>query len=206
MSYPLQHPFTCLLAGPSGSGKTTFVRHLLEEKNNLIIPAPQRVVWAYGAWQDGYKTMNHLVDEWVEGIPRMEDFDPQKNNLLILDDLMLEADERVTEFFTKGSHHRNTSIIHLTQNLFHKGKEHRTISLNAHYMVLFKNPRDAKQVTNLGKQMYPGNVKFLQEAFDDATKEPYGYLLIDLKQSTPDQYRVRTNIFGTTFVYVPRKI
>jgi hypothetical protein len=44
--------------------------------------------------------------------------------------------------FTKKSHHRNISVMYIEQNLFHKGKNHRTISLNAHYMVLFKNPRD----------------------------------------------------------------
>ena len=32
-------------------------------------------------------------------------------------------------FFTKGSHHRNLSIIYIVQNIFHQGKEMRNISL-----------------------------------------------------------------------------
>ena len=36
----------------------------------------------------------------------------------------------VTKLFTKKSHHCNTSVIYLVQNVFPKGKESRTISLN----------------------------------------------------------------------------
>ena len=43
--------------------------------------------------------------------------------------------------------------------------------------------------------MYPGNAKFLIEAFGDATSKPYGYLLIDLKPDTEERLRIRTNIF-----------
>jgi UDP-N-acetyl-D-mannosaminuronic acid transferase (WecB/TagA/CpsF family) len=43
----------------------------------------------------------------------------------------------------------------IVQNLFHRGKHHRTISLNAHYMVLFKNQRDVSQIMALAHQMYP---------------------------------------------------
>ncbi|MEG7523558.1 MAG: hypothetical protein M3H12_10715, partial [Chromatiales bacterium] len=83
----------------------------------------------------------------------------------------------------------------------------RTISLNTQYIVLFKNPREAGQVSHLAKQMYPGNIKYMQQAFKDATAEAYGYLLVDLKQETPETHRLRTCIFPddvVQFVYVPR--
>jgi len=73
----------------------------------------------------------------------MEDIDGKEPVLLIVDDLMQETDQSVAILFTKGSHHRGVNIIFLAQNLFPKNKFARTISLNAHYMVLFKNPRDA---------------------------------------------------------------
>jgi len=53
---------------------------------------------------------------------------------------MQETNETVVNLFTKGSHHRNISIMYLAQNLFPKNKFARTISLNEHYMILFKNP------------------------------------------------------------------
>ena len=96
--------------------------------------------------------------------------DPSTNNLVIIDDLMAETDARVTTLFTKKSHHANTSVLYLVQNLFPKNKESRTISLNAQYMVLFKNPRDTSQISHLAKQMYPGKVKFVQESFEKRDK------------------------------------
>ena len=105
------------------------------------------------------------------------------------------TDKSITNLFTKGSHHRNISVIYIVQNLFNTNKEHRTISLNAHYLVIFKNPRDASQIVHLAKQMYPGQTRYVQEAFNLATREPHGYLLVDLKQFTPDNLRMRSHIF-----------
>ena len=125
----------------------------------------------------------------------------------VLDDLMAETDERVTNLFTKKSHHCNTSVIYLVQNLFPKNKESRTTSLNSQYIVVFKNPRDVSQMTTLAKQMYPGRVKFVQEAFADATSTPYGYILVDLKQDTPEDLRLRTSILpddAVQYVYMPK--
>ena len=116
-------------------------------------------------------------------------------SILILDDLMSQADDRVENIFTKLSHHKSVSVLFLTQNLFFKSKQARTISLNSHYIVVFKNARDAMQISNLARQMYPGNSKFMVEAFKDATSGPYGYLLIDMKPYTEEAYRLRTNIF-----------
>ena len=78
--------------------------------------------------------------------------------------------------------------------------------MNAHYIVMFKNPRDALQVATLARQMYPGKSKFLVEAFKDATEKPFGYLLLDLKPDTEEKYRVRTQIFPgeRQFVYLPK--
>ena len=55
--------------------------------------------------------------------------------------------------------------------------------------------------------MYPGRVKLVQEAFKDATSVPYGYLLVDLKQDTPEDMRQRTTILPdetVQYVYVPK--
>ena len=188
-----QHPFTCIVAGPTGCGKTTFVARLLRNASEMIDPPPERVTWYYGEWQAGYKNLDIPNMRMEEGLPQSFDNDG-KRGLVVLDDLMAETDDRVTNLFTKKSHHSNTSVIYLVQNLFSKNKESRTISLNSQYMIVFKNPRDVTQMTTLAKQMYPGRVKFVQEAFADATASPYGYLLIDLKHNTPDDMRLRTSI------------
>jgi hypothetical protein len=109
---------------------------------------------------------------------------------------MNEADQNACNLFTKLSHHRNVSVVFITQNLFHKNKFVRTMNLNTHYIVMLKNPRDASQVAILARQMYPGKSQFVMEAYEDATKEPHGYLLIDPRPDTDDRYRIRAKIFS----------
>lgn len=129
------------------------------------------------------------------------------SNLIVIDDQMDEAGENkeVSRMFTKGSHHRDISVFLFVQNMFHKGKESRTQSLNTHYYVIFKNPRDKSQIRALSCQMYPENSKFLVESFEDATREPYGYLVIDLRQETPENLRIKKGVFTHEYadVYVP---
>ena len=100
---------------------------------------------------------------------------------------------KITQFFTRGSHHTSTSVFFLTQNLFEKGL--RTISINSHYIVLFKNLRDQTQIKTLAKQIFPDKPKYLLESYKDATSKQYGYLLIDITTSCDDNLRLRTNIF-----------
>lgn len=61
---------------------------------------------------------------------------------------------------------------------------------------------------HLAQQVFPENPKFLQESFNDATAEAHGYLMLDLKQFTSDEYRVKTKVFpddSFTVVYVPKQ-
>jgi hypothetical protein len=90
----------------------------------------------------------------------MDNLDPREKHLIILDDLMDETDQRVASLFTKKSHHRNISVMYIVQNLLH----HRTINLNAHYMVLFQNLTDVSQIMTLAHQMYPRRTEFFLEA------------------------------------------
>ncbi|KAK3750028.1 hypothetical protein QZH41_008668 [Actinostola sp. cb2023] len=82
------------------------------------------------------------------------------------------------------------SVYHIT------GKIMRTLSLNAAYLVLFKNPRDKLQITTLGKQMNPGKTDQFLHKYEAAVKRPYGYLFLDLKPNTPEEYRLRTNVLS----------
>jgi len=167
-------------------------------------PPPEKIIYCYGEYQNLFSQYPNV--EFNQGLPDVTQFDGQKRVLLILDDLMSESGDDVEKIFTKFSHHRNISIMYLSQNLFYKSKQNRTMSLNAHYLVIFKNPRDANQLATLARQMYPGKSKFLIEAFGDATRHPYGYLLIDLKPDTDDKIRIRTQIFSdeTQVVYVKK--
>ena len=100
---------------------------------------------------------NYPGVQFHDGLPEVSSFDGKKRTLFVMDDLMTSMDDRVVDIFTKISHHWNLSV-YLTQNLFYKNKQTRTLSLNSHYIVLFKNASDATQVNNRSVRCTPVKV------------------------------------------------
>ena len=198
--YKFIHPFTSMVSGPSKSGKTYLVREILKNYKILtdINSETLKVIWAYGTWQEIYneKISENVNIQYFSGLPNEEDFD-YKPHILIIDDLMNELgdDKKFSNLFTKFSHHKNISIIFISQNMFHKGKQMRNVSLNCDYYVVMKSPRAKNQLQYLAREIFPGKTKYLLESYEDATADkPHSYLKIDLTQNTPDKYRISTNI------------
>ena len=187
------------MSGPSGSRKSSFCIRFLQNIDYLCTEGSfgGGIVWCYS--EKSAVPSRHQLPANVrfnEGVP--EDFGSANGEpcLVILDDLLNDVySKQVCELFTRGSHHRNIRVILMTQNLFHQGRFCRDISLNAHYTVALKNVRDKKQFMFLAGQVYPEDSIGLYIAYLDATQESYGYLLLDLTQSTNDGLRFRTNIF-----------
>ena len=201
--FRFKHPFTCIVSGPTSCGKTTFIKDLLHRNDRFIKPRLQRIVWLYKRWQPLYEDILKSVVprvEFVQGLPdniESDDFiRPNMRNLVVIDDLATACskDSRVSDLFTEGSHHRNLSVIVLNQNLYHS--KNPTERRNCQYLVLFKNPIDKQAMMTLARQMYPGKTDYFLKKFDEATSEPYHYLLVDLRADTKEVNRFQTNVLG----------
>ena len=182
-------PANFYISGQSQSGKSYLVRKLLRHVSEMFYSVPTQVVYCYGEYQKEFDELQGV--DFIEGFPAdlTELTRGHEQTLLVLDDLMSECsgDQRVSDLFTRGSHHKGVSVLYLTQNLFPPGKLSRTISLNSHYFIVFKNPRDSLGIATLAKQMFPRRSQYLMDSFHDATKEPYSYLLIDCHPQTPEK-------------------
>ena len=99
------------------------------------------------------------------------------------------------DLFTKGSHHRNISVLLLTQNFFHQGTHCRDISLNAKYLVLLENVRDKNQILYLARQEYPEDRHNIYKAYLHATIQPHSYFILYFAQDTDGKLKFRTNVF-----------
>ena len=88
----------------------------------------------------------------------------------MLDDLSNETYLRgVCVLFTKGSHHRDISLILITKNLFQQARLSRDISLNAKYLVVFKNVRNKNKFAYLARHVYPEDSNGMYESYLDTT-------------------------------------
>ena len=125
-----KHPFTCTICGPSGCGKPSFCVRLIANLDRLCtVPDFRDIVWCFS--EDSAIPRKQLATAGRQiiyhgGIP---DFENASNGprLVVLDDLLNEAYSReLCDLFTKGSHHRDISVILITQNLFHQGRFSRT--------------------------------------------------------------------------------
>ena len=209
------HPNSSLtIVGPTCSGKSWWTARFLKEARVMYEKDPPAKILfchARGVWQSLYDQMESTVQgiEFHEGLPTaamLEELSANdRHNIVVLDDLMHEV-TRSTDcelLFTQYCHHKRFSVLFLTQNAFRAGKNARTIALNTHYLVLFKNMRDELQIRCLARQMFPGHTDYFMKAYNDATSVPFGYLLIDNFPGTDPRYRVRTHVFPNedTVVY-----
>lgn len=194
-----------MITGSTGSGKTKWVQKFLENIDSMYLyDPPKDVLYCYGVDQplyDEIRNIPHLNVTFNEGVPAIEDIlDYSESNvhkLIILDDLAHHVikSQDMQLLFTQYCHHKNLSCIFIQQNLFQQGKYSKTIAMNCGYIVLFDNVRDKMQIMCLARQIFPNKSKQFLGVFRDATKTPYGYLVIDFSPNIDDRMRLRTNIF-----------
>ena len=187
-------PATVILSGCTCSGKTTFAKKLISNLN-LFDVQPKKIIYFYAVYSRDFELFDDHV-QFIEGLPL--DFaqfsDNKTHTLIIIDDLQQEAanSKAVECLFTRDAHHRNMSVLFLTQNVFYQGKVMRTLALNAHVIVLFKNPRCNSQIQTLQQQL---GIKHVLEAYNDVMKTPYSYLIIDVGPKSNPLFQMRTNVF-----------
>ena len=190
------------MAGPTSCGKTSLVRNILGHYKctTTIVEEKLMVLWCYGQWQNCYEddVPEAIEIEYHEGVPTLSFLEEKRPAVVVLDDLMFQIskDMRVAEMFTTHSHHLGFSVFFLTQNITSKGRGIVEVNRNTKYLILFKNPRDGHAVNTVGRQIMNDNKRHFREVFNDATKNPFGYLIIDCHSETPREFLLRTNIVG----------
>jgi energy-coupling factor transporter ATP-binding protein EcfA2 len=212
----LETPSTAIIAGPSGSGKTTFIFEALKHSKGLFKDPPKQIYYCFGVYQPMFDRMKEDIEniQFIEGIPSRDMLESwamsePSSKLLIMDDLLQEGSKNsnLVSIYCQFSHHYNITAWYVTQNVYFPGKEFRTISLNTHYFMLFKNYRDERQIQTLARQIFSNSVNYMMEAYRKAVKERYNFLLIDLSPHSETLYKLRSHILPGQLmtVYLPEK-
>jgi hypothetical protein len=108
---------------------------------------PGGIIWCYSEQsavpQQQLASLKKKNVQVRDGLPENFENAQALPCLFILDDLLNEVFSRaVCDLFTKGSRHRNHSVILITQNCFYQAPHCRDILVNAKYLFALKNLRD----------------------------------------------------------------
>lgn len=199
--FPIKTNFALCIAGPSGSGKSTFCVDLLNRAGQIFDVEFDKIYWILGDPNAKPKNLITPVEYLLE-VPSEFNNESGLPQCYVLDDSMFETQNKsVANLFTRGSHHQNISVIFITQNIFHRGRYSRDISLNFTHLCIMNNPRDRSQFQYLARQLYVECPKELERVYKEVQR-PYGYLFIDLTQDTHDLFRFRTDIFNPNYLTV----
>ena len=201
--FVFKNPSSILVVGPSNSGKTTFLSKLLLENKDVFEVPPRKIVYCYGSWQPLFERPQFKAIHFHEGVPTEDDLHrwftnskESKGGVLVMDDLMSDGgdDKTVLKIFTQHSHHMHLTTFYICQDLFPKGKYAKTISRNAQYIIVFKNPRDTLAIKTLLIQMYPSTWRKVLDVYNNVTKPAWSYLVFDLHPRTPDTCRLVSHV------------
>ena len=213
---PLQHPFMMTVCGPTQCGKTRYIADLIKQNDKLIVPPVDKLLYLYSTEQTGYDDIKKNIRdnaatstlktyEFLDcsnGIPSINDLRGKlsKATLLVLDDLMVLAAsnkinlENLDNIASRDSHHTNTSVIFVCQNLNYGNGRLRNCRTNSQYHTIFKSLTDTRDM-----YMIAANKKIplacMRKIVADVGKKQYGYVLFDGSPRSYDNTRVRTGIF-----------
>ena len=193
------HSLHCLVAA-SGSGKTHYCLSLIKNIEFFYKERPKHILYVYEVWQDIFDTISGV--EFIQHLPdidKITSYDKDDFKCLILDDQCssISNSKDYSNLFCITAHHYNYTVFYLKQSLFDRGgKYSRLINLQIHYFHLFECKRDIGTISNLGKQILPGEASYFMDCYRKATSTKYQPLLVDLHPHTDQKYMLRTDIFN----------
>jgi hypothetical protein len=204
------------VCGPSQCGKSHFIAKLIKNHDELIYPHVDKLLYLYSADQPNYDDIKKQIRDNAntstlqtcefldcnKGIPAIDEIKAKmgKATLLVLDDLMVIATANSTNLMNlnniayRDSHHSNTSVIFVCQNLNFGSGKLRNCRVNSQYHVMFRSLTDFRDI-----EMIANNKKIsqsvLHKILNDIGKKQYPYLCFDGSPKSFANTRVRAGIF-----------
>jgi hypothetical protein len=159
------------MCGPTQCGKTALIRDMIEHIDRVIVPTPDKLLYLYTAEQSNYDDIKQTIRNNAEtsklktyefidcnqGIPSISELKNKLGDatLLVLDDLMVVAAsntknvENLNNIVSRDSHHTNTSVIFVCQNLNFGNGKLRNARVNSQYHVIFNNLSDHRDIETI---------------------------------------------------------
>ena len=196
----LKENFKLFICGPSRCGKTFFVSDLIENIHSFARKPPDTIVYVYSVWQAKFDEIGNIVTYFIQDDDKIEENIKirceDSSSLVIFDDMINSSSlPYLAKLFTVDARHMNMSVVFLTQRMFVNNEYFRQISQNCDFFCVFKNPRNSSEIRTLSQQLTPGDMKLI-DIYQEATKDPFSYLFINLTQECKDQVKYLSHLFN----------
>ena len=158
--------------------------------------SPSQAIEEYTGPKDNNINANFFTN--CELIPDPSELDPEKKNLLILDDCYLGKQNKAEAYYSRGRHN-NCDTVFLSQNYFRLPRQ--TIRENCNFLILFK--QDIRNINHIhADHCSEISLEEFRSFCNQVWKTKHAFVTIDLTSGI-ENGKFRKNL--STF-YIPNKL
>jgi hypothetical protein len=188
--HKLNLPFRMLIIGGSGAGKTQTLMNLIRVMNgtinNIYIITKNRDEPLYNYLESKVDT-GLTITEGIDSAPNLDEFDKKEQSLIVMDDLVLEKNQKQLEQYFIRARKLNCSLVYLSQSYFGVPK---MIRMNLNYLII-KRLNTLQDLFRMMREYSLGVSKdvlvdLYQHSIQDNKQD---FLLVDLDSEPKDRFR-----------------
>ena len=192
----LNLPFRMLIIGGSGSGKTQTLMNIIHNMNDtfneiyVITKNKQEPIYEY--LEDKLVDKGVSVVEGIENAPNLDkDINKKDQTLIVMDDLVLESNQKPLEEYFIRARKQNCSLIYISQSYYAVPK---MIRKNLNYLVI-KQLSSLQDLFRIMREYSLGDNKAqIKKIYENATSDnKQDFLLVDLDATPENRFRKNFN-------------
>ena len=188
--HKLNLPFRMLIIGGSGAGKTQTLMNLIRVMNgtfnNIHIITKNKDEPLYNYLESKVDT-GLSITEGIDSAPNLDEFDKKEQSLIVMDDLVLEKNQKQLEQYFIRARKLNCSLVYLSQSYFGEPK---MIRMNLNYLII-KRLNTLQDLFRMMREYSLGVSKdALVDLYQHSIQEnKQDFLLVDLDSEPKDRFR-----------------
>jgi DNA polymerase III delta prime subunit len=188
--HKLNLPFRMLIIGGSGAGKTQTLMNLIRVMNgtfnNIHIITKNKEEPLYEYLESKVDT-GLSITEGIDSAPNLDEFDKKEQSLIVMDDLVLEKNQKQLEQYFIRARKLNCSLVYLSQSYFGVPK---MIRMNLNYLII----KRLNTLQDLFRMLREYSLGVSKEALVDLYQHSIqdnkqDFLLVDLDSEPKDRFR-----------------
>jgi len=188
-------PFRALLIGGSGAGKTQTLLNLLHNMGNtfnavwIITKCKKEPLYEFLEEKLGDKGLT--IVEGINNAPDLDSLDEKEQTLIVMDDLVLEKNQKPLEAFFIRGRKKNASFVYISQSYFAVPP---MIRKNLNYLMI-KRLSNLPDLFRIMREYSLGvDKEKLKQAYEYAIgNNKQDFLMVDVDGEPSDRFRKNFN-------------